>query len=757
MSGMFKDGHKLYQLLPSVYRERDALEGYPLRALLSLVEAQADVLYDDIQGLWDNFFIETCDDWVVPYIGDLVSNNALHDADRFSDSETAEQRFRDLTGPSLAPELALRSRADVAKTIYYRRRKGTLPMLEELARDVTGWAAHGVEFFRSLGWNQNLNHLRPDAGGTIELRAVERAERLAGPFDPWAHTVDVRVPVQQEGWHNIPHIGFFLWRLRSQKLRNIPARQGAQPWQYHVSPLGNPAPLFNAWRREGDDAGLASEYHVPGPLRPAFFHQDLVRHRQRFPRSEYSQLYAPFDTGSLYIERNGVPLTPAADYEASVELYQPEIVCRCLDPWPVAQPVGRLIAVDVASGRLAVGDGWGDASERLDVWFHHAFPADLGGGPYERGPWLLDETLAELELFVRQDNTPAGYFASIDAALAAWVAHVPARPNAVITILDNRSYSEPLNLELADGRWLVIQAANGARPHIRPAGGTITVSGDHAESSLTLSGLLVEGGVEVTGETGRLRLLHSTLVPGRGLDEDGRPISNSPSVLVAAQDGGGATINSDFRLEAAFSIAGPLRLPEHAQGLWLLDSIIDGLSGSAISATGSSDQPGPIAVIERSTLFGPSFFHRLELASEVIFDGDVFCEQRHQGCVRYSYVSADSQTPRRHRCQPDLEIGTALKAARDAKGAALDAAQEAAIRQRIAARLVPSFSAVHYGHPAYGQLRISAPLRIRSGAEDGSEMGAYCHLKQPQRETNLRIRLDEYLPFGLVPGIIYVT
>ena len=33
-------------------------------------------------------------------------------------------------------------------------------MLEELARDVTGWAAHVVEFFELLMWNQNLNHLR---------------------------------------------------------------------------------------------------------------------------------------------------------------------------------------------------------------------------------------------------------------------------------------------------------------------------------------------------------------------------------------------------------------------------------------------------------------------------------------------------------------------------------------------------------------------------------------------------------------------
>jgi len=36
-------------------------------------------------------------------------------------------------------------------------------------------------------------------------------------------------------------------------------------------------------------------------------------------------------------------------------------------------------------------------------------------------------------------------------------------------------------------------------------------------------------------------------------------------------------------------------------------------------------------------------------------------------------------------------------------------------------------------------------------------MGAFSHVKQPQRESNLRIRLDEYLPFGLQAGILYVT
>ena len=128
---------RLYSLLPAIYRERDATLGEPLRALLRIIQGQADLLEDDIWRLWQNVFIETCDPWVVPYIGDLVANIPLFDASRIRQPDTARTLFPDLRGPRLLPDVALRGRADVAKTIYYRRRKGTLPMLEELARDVT--------------------------------------------------------------------------------------------------------------------------------------------------------------------------------------------------------------------------------------------------------------------------------------------------------------------------------------------------------------------------------------------------------------------------------------------------------------------------------------------------------------------------------------------------------------------------------------------------------------------------------------------
>jgi hypothetical protein len=50
-----------------------------------------------------------------------------------------------------------------------------------------------------------------------------------------------------------------------------------------------------------------------------------------------------------------------------------------------------------------------------------------------------------------------------------------------------------------------------------------------------------------------------------------------------------------------------------------------------------------------------------------------------------------------------------------------------------------------------------AAVACSARAADGGEMGVMHALFQPQRETNLRIRLDEYLRFGLHAGLFYVT
>ena len=124
--------------------------------------------------------------------------------------------------------------------------------------------------------------------------------------------------------------------------------------------------------------------------------------------------------------------------------------------------------------------------------------------------------------------------------------------------------------------------------------------------------------------------------------------------------------------------------------------------------------------------------------------------------MRFSFVPFGSRTPRRHRCQPDLAIRARLDEAL-AADPGMSAADQDALRAAVVARMLPSFTASAYGRPAYLQLRMSTPAEIRMGAADGAEMGAYCLLKQPQRASNLRTRLDEYLPFGLESGQIYIT
>src|SRR5688500_3830175 len=64
----------LYSLLPAIYREYDTKEeNNVLREFLKIIASQAAALRQDIDGLLNNFFINSCDEWVVPYIADLIA------------------------------------------------------------------------------------------------------------------------------------------------------------------------------------------------------------------------------------------------------------------------------------------------------------------------------------------------------------------------------------------------------------------------------------------------------------------------------------------------------------------------------------------------------------------------------------------------------------------------------------------------------------------------------------------------------------
>src|SRR5271167_1189454 len=92
---MANDPDRLYDLIPVVYRLRDADRGYPLRALLRVIGEQMSVVEKDIAGLYENWFIETCQDWVVPYIGTLIGYTPVEDAAQLGTGTTRRDLRRE--------------------------------------------------------------------------------------------------------------------------------------------------------------------------------------------------------------------------------------------------------------------------------------------------------------------------------------------------------------------------------------------------------------------------------------------------------------------------------------------------------------------------------------------------------------------------------------------------------------------------------------------------------------------------------------
>jgi hypothetical protein len=188
-------------------------------------------------------------------------------------------------------------------------------------------------------------------------------------------------------------------------------------------------------------------------------------------------------------------------------------------------------------------------------------------------------------------------------------------------------------------------------------------------------------------------------------------------------------------------ITGPLQVVAGAEVV-LQDCIVDAGAPEAVAydADGAGT-PGAELSATDCTVIGKVHTKLLRLASNTIFFGrlgaspgetwaaPLVAERRQEGCVRFCWLPPGAITPRRFRCLPDDEHPGVL----------------------------PHFTSLRYGDAGYGQLRQATDPSIRTGADDGSEIGVLRPLYQPLRETNLRIRLDEYLRFGLHAGVFYAT
>jgi hypothetical protein len=443
------------------------------------------------------------------------------------------------------------------------------------------------------------------------------------------------------------------------------------------------------------------------------------------------------------------------------------------------------VAVDPVLGRIAFPS---QQPPKNGVWvsYHYGFSADIGGGEYDRP---VQQPTGATRYVVAQD----GPLDTIGKALARWRTDNPT--HAVIEIDDSRVYVEPLHVEFDSGHEsLQLRAANGRRPVIRlldwqtSQSDALTVFGKGG-NRFVLDGVMVTGrGLQVGGDLKQVTIRHATLVPGWGLDghcEPQRP--SEPSIEVFSPD---VCVTIEHSIVGSIQISPVVPTPPDDVSAYAdapesevqqarcecvgpdvrLDPIRLCISGTIVDATSRAGEaigaPGcPVAhatlTIARSTVIGQVQVREIELGENSIFVGRVVVARRQHGCLRFSYVEPDSRTPPRFHCQPDLVGSAVAKAMRDEAAAAglpePTADEIAAARHCESVRVRPQFVSVRYGTPAYCQLAIGGPREIARGADDESEMGAFHDLFQPQREDNLRARLDEFVPSGADVGIILAS
>ncbi|GHJ47486.1 hypothetical protein Cs7R123_48280 [Catellatospora sp. TT07R-123] len=819
---------KLWALLPAVYRQADSdvLDGTgPLRTLLDRVAVQLGDVRRGIDRLWEDQSVETGADWVVPYLAALLDTN-------------------------LVPSMDARGRRlDVANTIYYRRRKGTVALLEQLAADVTGWESHVVEFFRRLGRNRHLLDPalgrpadEPDRaaarrlqrvsglvgpltgtplGGRADLRHPVGAADAHGPFDEYAHRADVRIGRGALGWHGIAKIGVFLWQAADIAVdRATPVPVAGCPDHYAADPTGRQLGLWQADDRPatgyGERWAPLAQWQVPGPLTQGLADAVAVAGQTPVPRGAYPDPGASFQPRSFAVRPLGA-VDPVDPHDVKL--------------WPEV-------------GRFAVPGGTGP----VEVAYHYGLFSRIGAGPYDRR--RVGAAPASDPAPVRE--VPGGTPTDLNNALAAL------GPTGTVVVTDGLTSTavapvgsvavpvEAVTVRARDQRRAVIRLAPGAGPWVF----TGSPAGAEPTARLRLEGVLFSGAdIVLRGGFAEVVVACTTLDPGTSgalrtpatvwqPAVDGRDLSATRLIVEG-------TVRS---LVVDRSITGPIRTRAHGvvELLCATDSVIQGLPadtggllspaavddptelfrllhhrrdpltawlagklGAAASAAvaGYTDgapvadgdlaavvadlntvlgaplwdparfaqrqvpaavvtraQAGPtgaelvavnrellgyafpselsgaalvcaagLARLNRVTLLGRAHLHRLE-CSESILDDVVVVDDTQDGCVRFSACSTGSVLPRRYE-SVEVRPGAPLFASRrfgEAGYAALVASADTAIVTADTA----------------------AAASIRTGARNGSEMGAFCRDGAALKERSLLVKYREYLPAGLAPVLV---
>jgi hypothetical protein len=685
----------------------------PLHALLLLIQEQFAVLGENLDQLYDDQFIETCAEWVIPYIGDLIG-------------------YQPVKG--IAPQIDNR-RSDVAETISLRRRKGTVLVMEQLARDVTGWGAHAVEMFQVLGDTQYMNHLRPWNHYAPNVRNWKAGLYIETGFDCTAHKVDVRRIAARRGRYNIQNIGIFLWSLNAYKVTSQQA--AVSPADAHClrfNSLGMDTALFHRAIPQGEQiTDPAQPFNVADALKRRVLCDDLLKGVGAVYYGESASL-------ALYLD--GKLLNP---YELAVAK-----LAGADGSWTNMPAGGPFRAVvDPELGRIALPPALAGATlPAVKVSYHYGFNGDMGGGEYPRGAFLVTK---DAFVFPFPDTAVVKRYTTLQKALDFAVSQLPGKGAAAVEIVNSEIHPQGGTLTLAvdvpADCTIELRARDGKRPTLL-LDSEIAVTGG-ARSTFAMNGLLVAASAAMTPASPSsaalvhvplkrpdrsdnlleaLNVLHCTLVPGWSVSPDGTPRFAGTPVLVAEAATTTVTVKR--------SILGAVRAGEFVT-VSAFDSIIDSTDPTNVAVADPNGVSGVgTLTLDGCTVVGKVHAVLLRLVSNSIIwagllAGDTWttglvADRKQDGCVRFSFLPAGARTPRRYECV-----------------------------ERAIAGPQPIFFALRYGRASYAKLLRSTPAVVLRGADDGGEMGAFHFVEAPLRETDLRVRMQEYMPVGLEFGILY--
>lgn len=736
---------RLWDWVPAIHRELDATDGAgSFRALLKAIGSQMAVAKRSQDRLWDDMYVELADDWAVPYIAQLVATRLVS---------------------ALNPRAR---RADVAKTIYYRRRKGTLAVLEQLLADMSGWDGKVVEEFRRLGRmrhgldgpaRRGLVTLTPE-GGLADLRSV-RGARLAGdPFDEFHYTPETRRPNGRLGLRGIHTLGFHTYRLQSVEFDGVQPRLvddvlGTRDG-FTMDPSGRDIPLFaaNTPPRDWVSWRTAREWELPRVIDCRLLNEAVFV----IGDEEIAWILSGAPIANLADRQNA-----AADlrFIAAQRFVGREAFQRVLGGLPSATV---LTAPGVLAGLLqrALIDTCGSAAllpdptglaaggnaPALQVGFagqppvdrDHTRAANLDGWPMPvvagidllvdpaTGRFLFDTAAKQpSDLRVRYRTGMAfsigagGYMREPDPTppTVHWqqsssAAGVPA--NGIAEIDDSTTFTALPDQLAVTGT--TVRAADGQRPYLRlQADWQLAAVGSNR--ALLLDGLWIgprpAGGLVIDGDYASVTLRYCTLDPG-GPDAMGSLLPPCDLIIKGTIDSLviDRCILSGLHVGAGGGI----------DTITITDSIIDA------SQAGAEGLIAPRAhlTIARSTILAPRIdqlclhVERID-ATDTLVAGLADVTDQQSGCFRFSARGAGSSVPHPYESHEldDLE--------------------------RI-------FASRRFGDPQYMTLSPRAPQFLLTGSEQGSEIGATCGELRPIKFDSLSTKVGEYMPFGRLPAYI---